>query len=145
MRNSPRSHRRPNVKSQKGIYLQYVKRVKRGFNALDTASYKCNRSGRKYGHLLFDPQQIKNHKFREDPITCRDCRTREKAIIRKLNSAGAWRCTCRSLLGHSEKCKLYPKRIGERRWPGQNKGVTEEDWLFVEPRMPIAWKKQKRS
>ena len=37
---------------------------------------------------------------------------------------------------HDEKCPLFPSYMWERRWPGKNKGVTEQEWIFIEP----AWK-----
>ena len=116
---------------------------KRGFSALDTARYKCSRCGRVCGHLLFNAQQLDNNKRcdRLDPLTCLDCRARENCITKKLNTPGAWRCTCVQRPGHSDKCNLYPTRMGERRWPGKNKGVEEEDWLFVEP----VWKRRRVS
>ena len=111
----------------------------RGFSALDTKKYTCNRCQCVVGHLLCNQIQLKNRTYQKTPITCLNCRTREERIIRKLKARGAWKCTCKQLLGHSEKCNLYPTRLGERRWPGKNKGVDEDDWKFIE----TVWKKRK--
>ena len=83
--------------------------------------------------------QLKNRTYQNTPITCLNCRTREARIIQKLKVRDAWKSTCKQLLRHSEKCKIYPTRLGERRWPGKNKGVEEDDWKFIEP----VWKKRK--
>ena len=110
----------------------------RGFSASDTEKYTCNRCQCVVGHLLCNQIPLHNRKRQQKgPVTCLNCRFREERIIRKLNTRGAWKCMCKQLLGHSEKCNLYPTRLGDRRWPGKNKGVKEDDWKFVEP----VWKK----
>ena len=67
-----------------------------------------------------------------------ECCKKSDAIGTKLKDKKAIRCTCRGQQ-HSyanEKCKLFPQKAGEKRWPGCNLKdgleVTLEDWHFVE-------------
>ena len=92
-----------------------------------------------------------NYKRRErrKPLACTACCTRQQAIETKLKEKKAIKCTCPGQQ-HSyanEKCKLFPQKAGEKRWPGSNleghKAVTLEDYHFWE-RMR-ARKQQKRS
>ena len=54
-----------------------------------------------------------------------------------LRKRAAFRCTCpgparaRVHNATNEKCNLFPTKLGERRWPGSNMGVTEADLDFL--------------
>ena len=76
-----------------------------GFSALDTARYKCSRCGRVCGQLRFKPTQLKNHKARNNSLTCLDCRANTREYTpshRILALAGVSRGNAKQL---SCKCK----------------------------------------
>ena len=86
---------------------------------------------------------------RRTQLVCTECCTRQQAIEAKLKEKKAIKCTCPGQQ-HSyanEKCKLFPKKAGEKRWPGSNlegdMEVTLEDFQFCE-RMRLR-KQQKKS
>ena len=50
-------------------------------------------------------------------------------ITKLLRLPGSWKCSCKTTTNvHTDRCQL--RMPGERRWPGKNKGVSEEDWKF---------------
>ena len=112
-----------------------------GFTPKDISEYRC-KNGCSRGHKNFKPVNLDNHKRRGDKLTCIRCAEaeaeegkknaeREKDIKSRLRRG--WKCTCKQLV-HSEKCVLFPHHAGERRWPGKNKGVTEDDLEFLAKR-----------
>ena len=87
-------------------------------------------------------KNLENHKHRGDILTCLRCvdaeaeevkmnAKREQYIKRRLKQG--WKCTCKHLV-HTERCALFPQHAGERRWPGKNTGVTEDDLDFLAKR-----------
>ena len=113
--------------------------AERGFSPRDIAAYTCIECG-DWGHLRFPRQMLADYKRRERrrPLVCTACCTRQQAIEAKLKEKKAIKCTCPGQQ-HSyanEKCKLFPQKAGEKRWPGcnlkDNLEVTLEDWHFVE-------------
>ena len=92
------------------------------------------------GHLSFARKTLDNYKQRSRRIqlVCTQCCTRHDGIETKLKDKKAIRCTCRGQQ-HSyanEKCKLFPQKAGEKRWPGSNlegdMEVTLEYFHFCE-------------
>ena len=67
-------------------------------------------------------------------LHCKECTARLAALNKKLRDKKAWRCTCKQGAHDfsNEKCTLYPQRAGEKRWPGKNLEITEEDLAFRE-------------
>ena len=122
----------------------------RGFSPRDVRTYSCVECGGK-GHLQFARKMLEHYKDpgRGTELVCTECCKKSDAIETKLKDKKAIRCTCRGQQ-HSyanEKCKLFPKKAGEKRWPGSNlegdMAVTLEDFQFWE-RMRSR-KQQKRS
>ena len=134
----------------------------RGFSPRDTAVYRCSR-GCDYGHLSFPRVALKDFKRGKGALLCTLCteaamlqekqdnaRARERReaaalqekqdaarardIKRALATRGSWACSCHRNIGHAEKCPLFSCMAGERRWPGKNKGVTQEDLAFLAKR-----------
>ena len=112
-----------------------------GFTPKDISEYRC-KNGCARGHKQFKAKSLGNHKGRGDKLTCLRCEeaeaeegkrdaAREKDIQSRLKRG--WKCTCKQLV-HTEKCSLFPNRAGERRWPGKNTGVTEDDLEFLAKR-----------
>ena len=104
---------------------------KLGCSPKDTRLYVC-RSGCRRGHLKFQRKQLDNHKQRGSTLCCTACLERCASITKLLRSKSSWKCTCKTITNtHTEKCKLYPTARGERRWPGKNNEVSEDDlqWL----------------
>ena len=84
----------------------------------------------KRGSRQFSKGALKNYK-KEMHVTlvCRDCIGKRHDIRQKLLRPESWRCTCpgttatRVHFAGNEKCELYPKYAGEKRWPGKNVNV----------------------
>ena len=71
---------------------------------------------------------------RRAELQCQDCIARLAALNKELKKKDAWRCTCKNRQ-HSysnEKCTLCPKTAAEKRCPGNNLEITEEDLAFRE-------------
>ena len=110
-----------------------------GMSPMDIQTYPCFGCGQR-GHHKFHKQALEDHKKpgRSTPIVCFDCAARHERIQKAINSKGSLRCTCpgkvkdRVHLPGNEKCDLYPRRMGEKRWPGMNKGVTQYDLRFID-------------
>ena len=110
-----------------------IKCQEKGFSPKDTQPHLCEGCGEK-GHLKFSSQALKDAKKpgRSNLLLCIDCTSRRKGIEELTNKKDAWKCTCQGNHNSSNlKCKLYPTKAGERRWPGKNKGVTEDDLEFL--------------
>ena len=121
----------------------------RGFSPREVQPDPCIECGEK-GHLHFPRQMMVNHKRpgRRTELVCTECSTRLQAIEAKLKDKKAIRCTCRGQQ-HSyahEKCTLFQKKAGEKRWPGSNlegdKAVTEEDYKCCER---MRWRKRQNT
>ena len=111
----------------------------RGFSTRDVEPYPCMECG-ELGHLSFARLTLNNYKRRGRrlQLECTQWCTRHDGIETKLKDKKAIRCTCRGQQ-HSyanEKCKLFPKKAGEKRWPGSNlegdMEVTLQDFQFCE-------------
>ena len=111
----------------------------RGFTPHDVTAYHCAECGEQ-GHQNFPSSILRKyrHRGRQAELVCTKCSRKFAAIEQKLKDKRALRCTCKGQQhSHSnEKCKLYPQKAGEKRWPGCNlkddKAVTEEDYNFCE-------------
>ena len=108
----------------------------RGCTVKDSNLYPCKSCTKEYGRTHFDTNQIKNFKHHAGPLICNYCRKKEtddraraKRIQTALRLKGSWKCTCGQPI-HHEKCDL--SSTAGRRWPGKNKGVTEDDWKFLQ-------------
>ena len=70
-------------------------------------------------------------------MVCFDCEKRKKTLETILKKRDSWKCTCpgtgvkRKHLMTNAKCELAPVRAGERRWPGKNNGLTQDDIAFL--------------
>ena len=85
--------------------------------------------------MKFVSSDLDKHKRFERRLLCLDCKTKEDAIIKKINQKGAWLCKCGAGATsgmHAEKCPLFPTQAGERRWPGKNKAVQQWEWEFLQ-------------
>ena len=108
----------------------------RGFSPKDTTAYPCV-NGCNYGHLKFGRDALYKYKSKGTPAVCTPCQERLADIKKKLARRDAWKCTCHRHHGHAEKCPLHPQFAGERRWPGKNIGLPEDDYDFYK-----TWKKK---
>ena len=103
-----------------------------GMTPKDIESYHCAECGDR-GHTKFDAVELFKHKRanRHPVIVCCDCKARKRAIGKKLHQRLAWRCKCPGIhLPENAKCDLVRTRLGEKRWPGKNNNVTEDDFNF---------------
>ena len=106
-----------------------------GFTPRDVKWYKCAECGDK-GHMKFDRSVLKNYK-REDrhvALVCSDCVDRHRKVESTLRRKESIRCTCkgREHNASNDKCGLFPRYAGERRWPGSNMDVSFDDFHFCE-------------
>ena len=106
-----------------------------GFTPRDVSRYKCAECGDK-GHMKFDRSVLKNYK-REDrhvALVCSDCVDRHRKVESTLRQKESIRCTCkgREHNASNDKCGLFPRYAGERRWPGSNMDVSFDDFHFCE-------------
>ena len=111
----------------------------KGYSSRDVRGYPCVGCGTK-GHRLFSNAaiQIFNRGELRTQLTCSDCMRRSREIRKQLLHSGSWRCTCRKIGGirthraGNEKCELFPRHAGEKRWPGKNNGVSMDDLALLE-------------
>ena len=108
-----------------------------GYSSREVHGYSCYGCGIR-GHLKFSSHVLNYHKQHQTQMLCSDCTSRDRRIKKLLSATNSLRCTCpgrarrQQHLPGNQKCALYPRFAGEQRWPGQNKGVTREDFLFHE-------------
>ena len=113
--------------------------TKDGYSVRNVDPFLCIWCGFK-GHLKFNPKDLKNYKKpgRRAWLVCKDCATRYKKVRHRLDANGSFRCTCTGAgkfqhhLPNNKKCLLYPRFANDSRWPGKNKGVSQEDFHFYE-------------
>ena len=110
-----------------------------GVSPKDVTIYRCQGCGDR-GHPKFSTDTLRNARRpdRDDALVCDDCIVRRQRIQKVLRARDSLTCTCpgpakeRRHLPSNEKCTLNPRHFGNRRWPGQNLGVTQEDLHFLE-------------
>ena len=112
-----------------------------GYSPKDTTGYECSGCGVRYGHLSFNPVSLCRHKGdAQQHLHCQVCLAKKNDIGLKLRQPGAWKCTCprQEHMATNEKCNLFSPL--QPRWPGGNRGVSRDDWLWFQE----ASKKRKR-
>ena len=90
--------------------------------------------------MKFNRSALNNYKERgqRSELVCLDCAERHKKIEGALRDKLAIKCTCKGKQSNrvhiisNEKCSLFPRFAGERRWPGSNMGVAFDDFQFSE-------------
>jgi hypothetical protein len=110
-----------------------------GYSNRDVRGYPCVGCGIK-GHRLFSNAAIQtyNRGGLQSNLICSHCMRRSREIRRQLLQSGSWRCTCRKIgwicvhRPANEKCELFPRHAGEKRWPGKNKKVSIDDLALLE-------------
>jgi hypothetical protein len=86
----------------------------------------------------FPLHAVKNFRIRgsERALVCLDCAGQAQKINAKIKARDSWKCTCpaskegRYHNAGNEKCMLYPRRMGEKRWPGGNNNVSRDEYDF---------------
>ena len=99
-----------------------------GCTQRDPSFYRCVH-GCVYGRNQF-PDKILRYRDQGRTRICSQCLVRDTRIRRTLARKDAWRCTCHKPI-HTDSCTLAPRREGERRWPGKNLKVSEDDLAFI--------------
>ena len=132
--------------SSRGGHIVCKACQQRGLSRTNIQIYTCKKKGCQYGHLKFAQTDAES-------CICRVCEEEEaqktyeaeryKAIKQTLKQKGAWQCTCKKKTDpnrllrhqwHGENCTLYSGKVGVKRWPGKNKGITAEDLDFFDGR-----------
>ena len=111
----------------------------RGYSERDVRGYPCLDCGMK-GHRLFPQTAIQTYNRGQirAKLICSDCMRRSREIRKQLLQPGSWRCTCRQTRGirvhraGNEKCELFPRHAGEKRWPGKDRSVSIDDLALME-------------
>ena len=114
-----------------------------GFSPKDSTTYECANKCKR-GHLCFDSIALRSHKSRGTAMYCKACKEREGKLLTQLRMKNSWKCSCKKMevgtrayaalynnAGHKEHCDLHPRMHGERRWDGQNNGITLADLEFL--------------
>ena len=110
-----------------------------GYSFRDVRNYQCYGCGIK-GHKRFLSHQLSHQRERGSEILCIECTRRERLISLRLRFPGSHRCTCPGSktgrkpkhLPWNKKCELYSASSAQIKWPGKNKGLSQEDFLFHE-------------
>ena len=124
-----------------------------GYNPDDLKTYTCSRCHRSSGWKLFDPQQMSDYKYHQQPkLECKECVCLVKSKITCLKERmkeSKRICNCHCLI-HKERCPLSPCIYNERRWPGSDvcprtrkQYISAEDRAFLDGLNPKPnwWKK----
>ena len=111
----------------------------KGMSPKDVSKYRCDECG-DHGHLKF-PYETRR-KYTESggrtKIVCSDCMKRHAQLENLLRQPSSWKCKCpttssgKSHNPENVRCDLFESQMGQRRWPGKNMKVSEDDWHFVE-------------
>ena len=124
-----------------------------GYNPDDLETYTCTRCHRSSGWKLFDPGQMKNYKYHQQPkLQCKGCvclvNTRMKCLQERIKESKRI-CKCHCSI-HKDKCPLSPCLYNERRWPGSDvcpktrkQYISADDRAFLDglnPK-PAWWRK----
>ena len=82
--------------------------------------------------MKFPRAKLDEYKRRGSKLVCEECIARLRGLEKTLQENKPWRCTCKERHHdfRNEKCDLYPRKAGEKRWAGFNLGVTEADLVF---------------
>ena len=110
-----------------------------GVSPKDINPYRCDECGDR-GHLKFPYEARRKYieSNKKAKIVCSDCTARHARLEKQLRQPKSWKCRCpgtgldRMHNPANIKCDLFPQKMGERRWPGKNNHVNEEDWAFVQ-------------
>ena len=106
----------------------------------DVQLYNCSSCRSQYGRGSFDPKQLANFRARGHCLVCKACRghaAQRLLELKTLVATSSFRCRCRLPI-HSQKCPLNITAHG-RRWPGMDKGVTENDEALLCREKPVWW------
>ena len=110
-----------------------------GCTPQDPDRYKCNRCKNEKGTRHFDKKQLKHFKYEErNKLICTACEKKDIERVRELQTklkASRMRCKCGCLF-HKDRCPLVPVQFGERRWPGKDTGIGEDDRRFLDSLHP---------
>ena len=110
----------------------------------DLASYDCQGCGRALGAKMFNTDQLKNYKYHQKvkKLKCKQCIDNDARRVRQLCQKvrqTALKCNCKCRI-HRGTCPLTPVYYFEKRWPGKDKKVTDDDRRFLEElRPPPVW------
>ena len=110
-----------------------------GMSPKDVQLYRCDECGDR-GHLKFPYETRRKYieSKKQAKIVCSDCTARHTRVEKLLRQPKSWKCRCPGTgfdrMHNSEnfKCDLFASQMGQRRWPGANNHVSEEDWHFVQ-------------
>jgi hypothetical protein len=122
----------------------------RGCTAHDYKLHECMQCSQSLGAKRFDHNMLHNHEHGgRNKVLCLLCASaitaKEQALYHNFSSMKKakkcqWFCKCFKLL-HDQRCPLSPAYFGEKRWPGGDSAISEEDRKFLDglnPR-PVWW------
>ena len=111
----------------------------KGMSPKDVRKYRCDECGDR-GHLKF-PYEARRQYIQSNgrtKIVCSDCTAKQTRIEKRLRQTKSWKCKCpgtgldRTHNPQNIKCDLFESQMGQRRLPGGNNTVSEDEWHFVE-------------
>ena len=109
-----------------------------GMSPTNVKKYRCSECGEQE-HSRFAVKDRREYLTSNGrcSMVCLDCYAKQKQIMKVLRNKKAWRRTCpgtgwtRPHLMSNVSCPLFGMQMEERRWPGKNVEVLEEEWNFV--------------
>ena len=121
-------------------------RDSRGYTPDDVKTYTCQHCHDKGGWKLFDQNLMENYKYhRRQRLLCKLCvlqlaRKTDELRQKFKNSKRFCKCFCPI---HRQSCPLSPCYFNERRWPGSDGCITEDEKDFLENLNPTPswWQK----
>ena len=117
-------------------------RDSRGYTPDDVKTYTCEQCQDKGGFKLFDKElmhHVKSHGRKK--LLCKLCVAKTERLRQKFKSSKRF-CKCFCPI-HRQSCPLSPCYFNERRWPGSDGCITEDEKEFLEKLDPTPgwWQK----
>ena len=134
---------RENHASKQGTLLVCKScRDSRGYTPDDVKTYTCQQCQDKGGFKLFDQKLVEHFKYDDrQKLLCKLCVAKVKELQHKFKSSKRF-CKCFCPI-HRQSCPLSPCYFNERRWPGSDGCITEDEKEFLEKLDPTPgwWQK----
>ena len=117
-----------------------------GYSAVDVQTYTCQACKKPSGCTHFDINLIRNFKNHgRSKLLCKPCLAAENLRVKNLQKKlkrSKRLCNCFRPI-HVAKCPLSPCYFNEKRWPGNDGWITEQERAFLDKLIPqpVWWKR----
>ena len=116
--------------------------VAKGCTSRTTRLNPCSSCKELKGIEKFDKKQWNHYEENRNTLVCTDCAKRNLIKLKHLRSLvqkSKLKCKCNNRVGHGERCPLFGTSFGDRRWPGQDTGVSDADQKKLHEQKPDWW------